>query len=787
MKTNYSSKDYLEKLDKYFRAANYLSAAQMYMQNNPLLRDELKPEDIKSHPLGHWGTCAGQNFVYAHCNRVINKYDQDMILLSGPGHGGNFFVANCYLEGYYSEIYPSVSQDKKGMTKLCKQFSFAGGIPSHVAPETPGSIHEGGELGYSLAHGFGAALDNPNLIVTVVVGDGEAETGPLATSWHSNKFINPARDGAVLPVLHLNGYKISNPTILSRISKTELTNLFVGYGYKPYFVEGNDPKKMHALMAKTMDTCIEEIKKIQADAKKGVTARPAWPMIILRTPKGWTGPKEVDGQKVEDYFKAHQVPISMDKPHHIELLKEWLLSYNPNELFDEDYRLKAEIAEILPKGDKRISASPYANGGKLLKEIVTPNLNDFAVKVDPKHRGAIGDVKDMLELSGYIAKLFELNSGNHNYRIFSPDEAMSNRLYKVFDAETRIFGGEIIDTDDKLSTTGRVMDSMLSEHACEGWLEGYLLTGRHGMFDSYEAFLRVVDSMVSQHAKWLKVTNALKWRKPISSLNLVLTSHVWQQDHNGYTHQDPGFLTHLAEKAPSVTHMYLPVDANTLIATFDKMTKSKNQVNAVVASKHKSFQWLTMAEAKKLVKDGIGVWDWACTGDKDNPDVILATAGDTPTKEAIAAISLVKEYLPTLNVRFVNVLNLMTLASNGEHLDGLTDEEFDKIFTTNKPVVFSFHGYAGLIKNLVYNRTNKNFKVFGYKEEGTITTSFDMRVKNNIDRWHILMEIAKSVKLPAATKNKIIKDMEDNLKKHTEYIREYGIDLPEIMNWQWKE
>ncbi len=786
MKDKFLSKEYLETFDKYFRAANYLTAAQLYLQDNPLLKDELKPSDVKNRILGHWGTCAGQNFVYAHCNRVINKYNQDMILLSGPGHGGNFFLANSYLEGHYSEVYPSVSQDKKGMTKFCKQFSFAGGVPSHVAPETPGSINEGGELGYSLAHGFGAVLDNPNLIATVIVGDGEAETGPLATSWHSNKFINPARDGAVLPVLHLNGYKISNPTVLSRISKNELTSLFVGYGYKPYFVEGNDPVKMHILMAKAMDACIEEIKKIQSDAKKGITTRAAWPMIVLRTPKGWTGPKQVDGQKIEDYFKAHQVPISMEKPHHLQLLKDWLLSYNPSELFDENYKLKSEISEILPKGDKRISASPYANGGKLLKEIITPNLNDFAVKVDPKNRGGV-EAQDMLELSGYIAKLFELNKDNQNYRIFSPDEAMSNRLYKVFDTETRIFGGEMLDTDDKLSLTGRVMDSYLSEHACEGWLEGYLLTGRHGMFDSYEAFLRVVDSMVSQHAKWLKVTSTLKWRKPISSLNLVLTSHAWQQDHNGYTHQDPGFLTHLSEKAPSVTHIYLPVDANTLLATFDKMTKSKNCVNAVTASKHTSSQWLTMPEAKKLVKDGIGIWDWASTGDKDNPDVILACAGDTPTKEALAAITLVKKYLPKLSVRFVNVLNLMTLSPNGEHPDGLLDEQFNNIFTTSKPVIFSFHGYAGLIKNLVYNRTNKNFKVFGYKEEGTITTSFDMRVKNNIDRWHILMEIAASVKLPTATKNKIFKDMEDNLKKHNDYIRETGVDLPEIMSWQWKD
>ena len=782
MTDRFSTEKYFNLLNKYFRASNYLTAAQLYLQDNPLLREPLKPEHIKEKLVGHWGTCAGQNFIYAHCDRVITKYDQDMIYLSGPGHGGNFFVANSYLEGRYSEVYPNVGQDKEGMTKLCKQFSFAGGVPSHVAPETPGSIHEGGELGYSLAHGFGAVLDNPNLIAAVVVGDGEAETGPLATSWHLNKFINAKTDGAVLPILHLNGYKINSPTVLSRISKDELASLLFGYGYRPYFVEGNEPQKMHRKMAAAMDKAVEEIHAIWYNARqKNQTARPLWPVIVLRSPKGWTGPKEVDGRKIEDYFLAHQIPISMKKPEHIKLLTDWLTSYNPDELFDENYRLKKEIADILPKGDKRISASPYTNGGNLLKEIITPKLEDVAVKVTAP---GIIKTQDTLELGNYIKKLFELNSKNKNYRTFSPDEAMSNRLYHQFEAEDREFNADIWSVDEELTKGGRIMDSYLSEHACEGMLEGYLLTGRHGMFNSYEAFLRVVDSMVSQHIKWLKVSRELPWRKPISSLNLLLTSTVWQQDHNGYTHQDPGFLTHVAEKCPDVVRVYLPADANCLLATFDKVTKTKNLVNVITASKHPSYQWLNIREAKKMVDDGVGVWDFACVGNKNKPDIILACAGDTPTVEAIAAAKLAKEYLPEINIRFVNVLNLMSLAKDNEHPDGMTDKQFDELFTTDKPVIFNFHGYAGLIKQLVYNRTNKNFHIFGYKEEGTITTSFDMRVRNNIDRCHLLMQIANLTKCTQKEKDRVISDMTKLLEKHKKFICQTGVDLPEIASWK---
>lgn len=782
--TKLLSNEYLNTLDKYFRAANYLTVAQLYLLKNPLLKTKLKKEDIKQKLVGHWGTCAGQNFVYAHCDRVITKYNLDMILISGPGHGGNFFVANSYLEGTYSEYYPNVSQDEKGLTRLCKQFSFAGGIPSHVAPETPGSINEGGELGYSLAHGFGAVFDNPNLIATVIVGDGESETGPLATSWHSNKFINPKTDGAVLPILHLNGYKINNPTILSRIPKKELESLFVGHGYQPYFVEGDDPKVMHKLMAKTMDKCIEQIKQIQHNARNNINSKHIpWPMIVLRTPKGWTGPKFVDGKMIENSFRAHQIPISMEKEEHIKILEDWLLSYKPEELFDDNYKLKPEIASILPKGNKRISATPYANGGLLLKELKTPDLKSCAL--DVKTPGLVR-AQDMLELGGYIKQLFELNKENGNYRIFSPDEAMSNRLYKVFDVENRDFNTKILDTDEKLALNGRIMDSYLSEHMCEGWLEGYLLTGRHGMFNSYEAFLRVVDSMVAQHTKWLKVTRSLKWRKPISSLNLILTSNVWQQDHNGYTHQDPGFIDHMINKAKDVVNIYLPFDANTLMVTFDDCTKSKNKVNVITASKHPSFQWLNLKQAQKHFKAGVGVLDFACLNDSKNPDIVLACAGDTPTMEAIATVTLIKKYLPKLNVRFVNVLNLMKLLQPKDYSEGLTDEEFNKIFTVDKPIVFNFHGYPRVIKELLYDRQNKNLYVAGYEEEGTITTSFDMRVKNKIDRFNLLKQIASVVKIPTPTKNKIIKDMDAKLKEHKEYICEYGIDMPEILNWKFE-
>ena len=784
MKDYFSTDEYLKKLDQYFRATNYLTAAQLYLWDNVLLKEPLQKQHVKERILGHWGTCAGQNFIYTHCNRVITKYNQDMILLSGPGHGGNFFVGNCYLEGSFSEIYPDVGLNKEGITKLCKMFSFAGGLPSHVAVEVPGSINEGGELGYGLLHGYGAVLDNPNLIATVVIGDGEAETGPMATAWHSNKFINPARDGAVLPILHLNGYKIANPTVMSRISEKELASLFIGYGYKPYYIEGNDPISMHKEMAKVMDSAMEDIKAIWKNAREnGDVSRPMWPMIILRTPKGWTGPKIVDGARIEDNHLAHQVPISMAKEEHLQILNDWLKSYKPEELFNDDYVLNADIAEILPKGEKRMGSSPYANGGKLLKELKTPALSKFEVKF--KNPGEV-KASDMLELGGYIKEVFELNKDNNNYRIFSPDEANSNRLYKVFEGQKRMFNAETLPTDDGVSQYGRVMDSYLSEHACEGWLEGYLLTGRHGMFNSYEAFIRVVDSMVSQHSKWLKNAQKLKWRAPISSLNLILTSDVWQQDHNGYTHQDPGFLSHMVDKNPNTYRLFLPADANTLIASFDEGTKSKNLVNVFVASKHQTYQWQTMKEAKQQVKKGYAVWDWACVNDKDNPDIVIACAGHAPTQEALACVQLIKKYAPKLNVRFVNILNLMKLAPNSEHPDGLLDSEFDELFTKDKPVVFAFHGYAGLIRQLVYNRTNKNFKVFGYKEEGTITTDFDMYMLNEIDRCHLLMEVAKNVKLAPATKAKINREMNEFLTKNREKVYNTNVDLPDIDNWKWQ-
>ncbi len=783
MKDKFSDKNYFEKLDMYFRAANYLSAAQLYLLDNPLMRDhELCEKDLKKKLVGHWGTVPGQNFVYAHCNRAIAKFDIDMILLSGPGHGGNFFVANSYLEGTYSEFYPKVSQDKAGMKRLCKQFSFPGGIGSHCVPEQPGSIHEGGELGYSLAHAFGAVLDNPDLIATVIVGDGEAETGPLATSWHGNKFINPKTDGAVLPILHLNGYKINNPTVLSRLPKETLESLMRGYGYRPVFVEGQEPMKMHAKMAKAIDECVEGIKRIHDAAREsGKASDIAWPMIILRTPKGWTGPKVVDDKQIEGSFRAHQIPINMQGENHLELLKSWLKSYKPDELFDENYRLKAEIAEILPKGDKRIAANPVTNGGLLLKDLKTPDIRDYAVKFDG--HGTIR-TQDMLELSGYVRDLFTLNRDNKNYRIFSPDEAMSNRLYRAFETENRTFNAQILEIDDKLSPNGRIMDSFLSEHMCEGMLEGYLLTGRHGMFNSYEAFIRVVDSMVAQHAKWLKVCNEISWRKPISSLNLILTSNVWQQDHNGFTHQDPGFLDHMVNKKADVVRMYLPPDANCLISCYDHCAKSKNYVNIIVASKHPSYQWLNMDEAIAHCTKGVSEWKWASLNNSKNPDLVIASCGDTPTLEALALVKLVKEFLPKLNVRFVNVVDLMKLVSSKAHPHGLTDNEYNKLFTTDKPIIFNFHGYGQLIHQLVYNRKNQNLHVCGYMEEGTITTPFDMRVKNGIDRYHLLLKLTEYVKMPKAKKDEIAAFVNAQLEKHDKYIKKYGVDMPEIENWK---
>lgn len=780
---SYLDKHYLETLDKYFRATNYLSAAQLYLLDNPLLREPLQQKHIKKKIVGHWGTVPGQNFIYAHLNRVINKYDLNVMLLSGPGHGGNFFISNSYLEGHYSEIYPKCSQDKDGMTRLCKQFSFPCGVSSHVAPETPGSIHEGGELGYSLLHGFGAVLDNKDLIAAVVVGDGEAETGPLASSWHSNKFLNPETDGAVLPILHLNGYKISNPTILSRISKKELTAFLYGCGWEAIFVEGDDPKIMHKKMAVAMDKCIEGIKKIQKDFReKKSSVRPIWPMIVLRTPKGWTGPKEVDGKQIENSFRAHQVPISMTKDEHLILLEDWLKSYKPDELFDENYKLKEEVANILPKGDKRISACPQTNPG--VSKLNLPKLTDYAVEIEGH-----GKVKkqDMLELGSYIRDIFKLNKENKNYRIFCPDEAMSNRLYHVFEEEKRDFNAEIYETDENLAQNGRIMDSYLSEHACEGWLEGYLLTGRHGMFASYEAFVRVVDSMVSQHAKWLKVTRELPWRKPIPSLNLLLTSNVWQQDHNGYTHQEPGFLDHVANKKSDVARIYLPPDANTLLSCFDHCQASENYINVIVASKHPSWQWLNMDDAIKHCTKGLGEWKWASTNLKGKPDIVIACAGDTPTLEALACVTLIKKYIPYVKVKFVNIVDIMKLESNKLHPHGLTDNEFNEIFTVDKPVIFNFHGYPKFIHELLSTRfiNNDHFSVHGYQEEGTITTAFDMRVQNEVDRYHLLLDVIDKLGL-AEKESALVEQIKATLKKHKRYIAKYGVDMPEVADWKWE-
>ena len=773
----------LTKMNAYWRAANYLSAGQLYLLDNPLLKKPLSLDQIKKKIVGHWGTVPGQNFVYVHCNRVIKRYDLDMILLSGPGHGGNFLIANTYLDGSYSEIYPNISQDEEGMQKMFKQFSFPCGVPSHCAPETPGSINEGGELGYSIAHAFGAVFDNPDLIATVVVGDGEAETGPLATSWQSNKFLNPVTDGAVLPILHLNGYKISNPTIFSRIPHDEIEDFFKGCGWKPYFVEGDDPMTMHRKMAETMDTVIEEIKAIQKHAREtGDAERPKWPMIVLRTPKGWTGPKVVDGQKIEGSFRAHQVPISMENPEeHLKLLNDWLRSYHPEELFDEKGRLIPELAELAPKGNARLGANPHANGGLLLKDLRLPDFRTYGIPVEPGKTKA----QDMIELGGYIRDIFRLNEDNKNFRIFGPDESMSNRLYRVFEAENRDWNGELKDDDDKLARGGRIMDSMLSEHMCEGWLEGYLLTGRHGFFASYEAFIRIVDSMAAQHAKWLKVCNQLSWRQPIASLNFILSSNVWQQDHNGYTHQDPGFLDHIANKKADVVRMYLPPDTNCLLSCFDHCIRSKNYVNAIVASKHPSCQWLTMEQAGKHCTQGIGIWEWASNDCGEEPDLVMACCGDTPTLETMAAVTILRDELPELKIRVVNVVDLFKLESNTKHPHGLSDAEYDAIFTKDTPVIFAFHGYPTLIHELTYGRNNHNVSVHGYQEEGTITTPFDMRVQNQLDRFDLVKDAIMHLPQLGNRGSFLIQKMNDKLVEHKQYIAEYGQDLEEIRNWQW--
>ena len=777
------TEDYLKKMDAYWRATNYLGAAQLYLLDNPLLREPLTMEHVKKKIVGHWGTVPGQNFIYVHLNRVIKKYDQDMILISGPGHGGNFFVANTYLEGTYSEVYPNISEDMDGLKKLCKQFSFPGGISSHVAPETPGSINEGGELGYSLAHSFGAVFDNPDLVVSCIVGDGEAETGPLATSWQCNKFLNPKTDGAVLPILHMNGYKISNPTVLSRIPHDELEHFFDGCGWKPYFVEGSEPMDMHKKMAEALDAAMDEIKAIQKDAREnGNTKRPKWPMIVLRTPKGWTGPKVVDGEVIEGSFRAHQVPITMEKPEHLDILKEWLLSYKPEELFTEDYQLIPELKEIAPKGDHRISANPHANGGLLLRDLRTPDFTKYGVDVTAP--GAV-KAQDMIELGAYVRDVLELNKDARNFRIFGPDESMSNRLYHAFEVEDRAWNAESLPNDEHMSVDGRIMDGYLSEHMCEGWLEGYLLTGRHGFFASYEAFIRVVDSMCAQHAKWLKITSALNWRAPIASLNLILTSNVWQQDHNGFTHQDPGFLDHIANKKADVVRMYLPPDANCLLSCFDHCIKSKNYVNVIVASKHPSFQWLTMDQAVKHCTQGVSIWDWASNDQGEDPDVVIACCGDTPTLEALAATTIIRDELPDVKVRFVNVVDLMKLTPHTEHPHGLTDAEYNAIFTKDKPIIFAFHGYPTLIHELTYFRENKNLHVHGYHEEGTITTPFDMRVQNEIDRFHLVEDVINNLPQVGNKGSHLIQKMHDTLVAHKAYIGTYGEDLPEVREWKW--
>ena len=772
----------LRKLDAYWRAANYLSVGQIYLYDNPLLKKPLTPEHIKPRLLGHWGTTPGLNFIYAHLNRVIKESDLNVINITGPGHGGPGLVANAYLEGTYSEVYPDISQDEDGMRQLFKQFSFPGGIPSHVAPETPGSIHEGGELGYSLSHAFGAAFDNPDLIVACVVGDGEAETGALATSWHSNKFLNPVHDGAVLPILHLNEYKIAGPTVLARIPRDELEALFRGYGYAPRVVEGSDPMEMHQTMATSLDSVVTEIRRIQSEARaKGFKERPRWPMIILRSPKGWTGPKVVDGKLTEGTFRSHQVPMGeMNHPGHLKLLQEWMTSYRPKDLFDETGTLHSELAEMAPKGERRMSANPHGNGGLLLRDLRLPDFGNYAVNV-PKP-GAVNAEATRVQ-GELIRDVIKLNP--KNFRVFSPDETTSNRWGAVFEVTNRCSTAEIIPTDDHIAPDGRVME-MLSEHQCEGWLEGYLLTGRHGFFPCYEAFIHIIDSMFNQHAKWLKVTRGIPWRRPIASLNYLLTSHVWRQDHNGFTHQDPGFIDHVVNKKAEVIRIYLPPDANTLLSVTDHCLRSRNYVNVIIAGKQPAPQWLDMDAAIRHCTAGIGIWPWASNDQGGEPDVVMACCGDVPTLETLAAVQLLRNYFPKLKMRVINVVDLMKLQSQSEHPHGLSDDDFDVLFTTDKPIIFAYHGYPSLIHRLTYRRTNhRNIHVRGYKEEGTTSTPFDLVVVNDLDRFHLAGDVVDRVTHVGSSAAYVKQAIRDKLVDHKLYIAEHGEDLPEIRDWQW--
>lgn len=786
MAKDYSSKEYFAKLDAYWRAANYISVGQLYLKDNPLLRRPLESSDVKAKPIGHWGTIAGQNFIYAHLNRVINKYDLNMLYIEGPGHGGQVMVSNSYLDGSYTEIYPEITEDEEGMKKLFKRFSFPGGVASHAAPETPGSIHEGGELGYSLSHATGAILDNPDLIAAAVIGDGEAETGPLATSWQSNKFINPIHDGAVLPILDLNGFKISNPTILSRESNETLTKYFEGLGWHPIIVEGEDPEKLHPELAQAMDEAIEEIKAIQKHAREtGDDSLPTWPMIIFRAPKGWTGPKEWDGKPIEGSFRAHQIPIPVDQNdmEHADKLVAWLKSYRPEELFDESGKLKPEFAEIAPKGDKRMAANPHTNPGNLIRDLILPDFREFALE-NAEHGKTVA--QDMTVLGKYLERVIELNAKNRNFRIFGPDETMSNRLAPIFDETKRQWMQDIKEPNDEfLAHSGRIIDSQLSEHQDEGFLEGYVLTGRHGFFASYEAFLRVVDSMLTQHFKWLRKAKEQPWRSEIPSLNVVSTSTVFQQDHNGYTHQDPGILGHLADKKPEFIREYLPADANTLLAVFDKVLNDREKINLIVSSKHPRPQFYTAAEAKELVDKGLKIIDWASTDHNAEPDVVIAACGTEPNLESLAAVSILHEKLPDLKIRFINIVDLLKLRSPKHDPRGLSDEEFDAFFTKDKPILFAFHGYEGLVRDLFFDRHNHNVMIHGYRENGDITTPFDMRVLNQMDRFDLVKDVV--LNLPDADKyGQIAAEMDRIIAKHNQYIRDEGADLPEVENWTWK-